>query len=294
MEFNQLSLKDWKDWSEVARNFVFVFAGIAAGVGIWLAWRRTKALETQADTDAERHITENFTRAIDQLGKGELEVRLGAIYALERIAKTSQKDHWPIMEILTAYVRNNASWPPKPKNECGPVPNTSEDHQESDAKSRDIPSGDGDEGRIPPPDIQAVLTVIARRNVRFETELQEIDLSHSDLRGANLEQISLQRAQLAFANFDDANFHSAKLNMANFLNAKLGRAVLWNASLEMTTLVGADLNSAFFEDADLAGADLSGANLEDAEQLSQEQLNVAFGNEHTRLPLGLTVPNQDE
>lgn len=35
---------------------------------------------------------------------------LSGIYALERIAQDSKKDHWPIMEILTAYVRENAQW----------------------------------------------------------------------------------------------------------------------------------------------------------------------------------------
>ncbi|WP_062294251.1 hypothetical protein [Nostoc piscinale] len=35
-------------------------------------------------------------------------MRLGAIYTLERIAKDSAKDHWTIMEVLTAFVRENA------------------------------------------------------------------------------------------------------------------------------------------------------------------------------------------
>ena len=32
------------------------------------------------------------------------------IYALERIAKESREDYWPVMEILTAYVREHAPW----------------------------------------------------------------------------------------------------------------------------------------------------------------------------------------
>ena len=35
-------------------------------------------------------------------------IRLGGIYALERIARDSEKDHGPIMEVLTAYVREKA------------------------------------------------------------------------------------------------------------------------------------------------------------------------------------------
>src|SRR5215207_273613 len=65
-------------------------------------------------------ITERFTRAIEQLGEtnsnGEpkLELRLGGIYALERIAKDSpERDYSTVMEVLTAYVRQNGSWIPK-------------------------------------------------------------------------------------------------------------------------------------------------------------------------------------
>jgi hypothetical protein len=58
-------------------------------------------------------ITERFTRAIDQLGNESLDVRLGVIYALERIAKDSRHDHPQVVEILTAYIREHAPWPPK-------------------------------------------------------------------------------------------------------------------------------------------------------------------------------------
>ena len=37
-----------------------------------------------------------------------LEVRLGAIYALERIAQDSLRDHIPVVEILCTYVRLNS------------------------------------------------------------------------------------------------------------------------------------------------------------------------------------------
>src|SRR5215208_736469 len=64
-------------------------------------------------------ITERFTRAIEQLGEtnsnGEpkLELRLGGIYALERIAKDSpERDYSTVMEVLTAYARENAPYTP--------------------------------------------------------------------------------------------------------------------------------------------------------------------------------------
>ena len=70
----------------------------------------------------EGQITERFTKAIEQLGDERLEVRLDGIYALERIARDSCsgqqgaedlcRDHWAVMEVLTAYIRENAPAPP--------------------------------------------------------------------------------------------------------------------------------------------------------------------------------------
>ena len=56
-------------------------------------------------------ITERFTRAIDQLGSEKLEIRIGGIYALEWIDKESPERayHGTVMEVLTAYVRENSS-----------------------------------------------------------------------------------------------------------------------------------------------------------------------------------------
>ena len=48
-----------------------------------------------------------------------LEVRLGAIYALERIAQDSARDHIPIMETLCAYIRENA---PASSAKANPLP----------------------------------------------------------------------------------------------------------------------------------------------------------------------------
>ena len=67
-----------------------------------------EAATRSQDLTRQGQITERFTRAIDQLGSDKDEVRLGGIYALGRIARDSPPDHWPIMEILTAYVRKRA------------------------------------------------------------------------------------------------------------------------------------------------------------------------------------------
>jgi ABC-type nickel/cobalt efflux system permease component RcnA len=87
-----------------------IVAGLVLLLGVYLTYRRVTSAENAVEVAQEGQITERFTRAIEQLGDEKLAVRLGGIYALERIARDSERDHWPIMEVLTAFVRENARW----------------------------------------------------------------------------------------------------------------------------------------------------------------------------------------
>ena len=52
----------------------------------------------------EGQVTDRYTKAIEQLGSKELlDVRIGGIYALERIARDSPRDHPAVMDVLTAF-----------------------------------------------------------------------------------------------------------------------------------------------------------------------------------------------
>jgi hypothetical protein len=97
--------------SELIRNYGLV---AAAGVGLVLAWWRSRASNRQAiaalrqaEVAQRDHVGEMFNRAVDQLGIEKLEVRLGAIYTLKRISRDPQYADYkvPILETLTAYVR---------------------------------------------------------------------------------------------------------------------------------------------------------------------------------------------
>ena len=62
----------------------------------------------------EGQVTDRYTKAIEQLGSDKLDVRIGGIYALERVARDSAKDHPTVMEVLTAFIREHSRepWPP--------------------------------------------------------------------------------------------------------------------------------------------------------------------------------------
>lgn len=102
-------------WSEIARNFGILIAGI---IGLGIAWWRSRAANMQAKAALEQndlarrdHITELFNRAVGQLGDDKLEVRLGAIYTLRAICedRTYRPYAEPIIQTLSAYVRNRSS-----------------------------------------------------------------------------------------------------------------------------------------------------------------------------------------
>src|ERR671916_2810507 len=100
--------------NEYRRTWAQIIGGFGLLLGLYFTWRRIEISQQELEATRDQQVTERFTRAIDQLGETDdkgnkrMEIRLGGIYALERIARDSEKDHWPIMEVLTAYVRQHA------------------------------------------------------------------------------------------------------------------------------------------------------------------------------------------
>jgi hypothetical protein len=67
--------------------------------------RRTYELTEQGQ------VTDRYTKAIEQLGSTTVDVTIGGIYSLERIARDSPSDHPTVMEVLTAYIREHSDEP---------------------------------------------------------------------------------------------------------------------------------------------------------------------------------------
>ena len=251
------------------------------GVGGLLLIAGAIATWRQLHVNREGQVTERFTRAIDQLGNEKLAVRLGGIYALERIAKDSSRDHGAVMEVLTAFVRTNAPW---------------KDSAERAADKKEQPTLMATSfSRWRPTiatDIQAVLIVIGRRVLGREE--RPLHLRHTDLRTADLRRTHLEEADLVGAHLDGAVLFESHLERAILAEAHLEGADLLDAHLEGAILSeahleGADLRWTALSDADLEGAVLSEAHLEGADisrtlGLTGEQIQSATTNEHTKLP----------
>ena len=170
---------------EYRRTLAQSIGGFFLLVGLYLGWLRVKAAQDNVRVAEEGHIAERFTQAIAQLGdKENMAIRLGGIYALERIAKDSEKDHGPIMEVLTAYVRERA-------------PRREQDTQEVAGP--------------PTTDIQAILTVLGRRETTGKNRRNDpLDLIHTQLVLADLERADLSGAFLFRADLSGADLSEAK------------------------------------------------------------------------------------
>ncbi|WP_088344200.1 MULTISPECIES: DnaJ domain-containing protein [Rhodomicrobium] len=100
----------------------------------------------------------------------------------------------------------------------------------------------------------------------------------------------LRDALLNRANFDSAVLAGAILENADLRGANLSCASLVSADLSFANLYGAILQHADFQDAKLTGTIFDAAQLELAVNLTQAQIEEAYGDEATSLPPPLTVP----
>lgn len=312
--------------NEYRRTLAQIIGGIVLLLGLYATWRRVEIAERTLEATQDQQVTERFTRAIDQLGatddegKPKLEIRLGGVYALERIAKDSpERDSSTVVEVLTAYIRHHAS-----------------------ADLSTLPPQESSESLVEhPTDIQAILEVLRRSKRQLVPsgtpgiDLRGTNLERANLVGANFERAVLERANLVGADLQDANLSGANLEFANFSSvrcnganlqevqaqgvalrsahlvesrlqganfvnadlqearfqgANLLRVNFHDADLMQADLRGADLSGVVFLLADLEGANLRGADLREALHLTQEQVEVTIGDETTRLPEHLSRP----
>lgn len=269
---------------------------ITQSIRVWTSERQTRTIE-------QGHVTDRLTKAIEQLGAEKtvkriekdaegadirdadgrlrvvettvpnLEVRLGAIYALERIALDSERDHQTIMEILCAYIRQNAK-----AGEA--ISNPLDDQKELDSikikddyrkilKNRNLKFRDWLAKQSKPRvDIQAAATVIGRRpDPRRWAERRNnfrLDLRDTNLRRVDLHRAQLDRAFLRGARLEGANINGANLQETDLIDTALEGATLRSAWLQATQLVnarmeGTDLRGALLDRTHLVNARLEGA-----------------------------------
>ena len=261
--------------------------GIFFVVTAFFTWRNVITAEANLQATEEKLVTERYSKAIELLASEKLEMRLGGIYALGRIAKDSEKDYWQVMEVLTTLIREKnikdivaksgpfiiskkvlIYIPQNPLDEREQAP----DEEPYDEERYYLPEDPGeieeDDGSVSylsydinkdyiypiQIDIQAILTVLGDRKKPCQSnDKQILDLTRTDLRGAILS-----------GDLRDVDFENANLGYTILKNINLSKVNLSNASMARIKVQGevilekANLSNARLQFADLTGANLKG------------------------------------
>jgi hypothetical protein len=188
--------------AEVFKTVAQFLGGGALLAGLYFTWQNVQVLQ-------EGQITERFTRSIEHLGSEKLQVRLGGLYALGRIARDSRSDQPFISQVLCAYIREHAHW----KEDRPPI--------------------------RPPCDIQAALTILGSQNWDRNPVRPWLDLSEADLR----------RTDLCWAHLEYANFRGTHLEEARLVDAHLEGAFFTHAHVSGVNFSGAYLDKAEMDEA---------------------------------------------
>lgn len=204
------SIWQWSTMNhEILRNIALSTIAILGGP--FVVWRtylfqKDIALKAENTNIADRNSFNGiFTKAIEQLGafKGEdepnLNVRIGAIYALEKLSQANINYYQVIIDILCSYVRENS-----------PV-------------SLDNPQIN-DLIRI---DVETAITVIGRRK-RLKNE-STLNLSLANFTGANMQNGDFRSTVFSLSNFNHASLRLANLEGTVFTCADLDKADLRDA-----------------------------------------------------------------
>ena len=259
--------------SSTIRNIGLVAAAL---IGLPLAFWRSTTADRQSNTALEQSTTaitqvgiasqgllnERYQKGAEMLGGSVLTVRLGGIYALQRLAEERPDDyHIQIMNLLGAFVRQPT---------------------QSDI-ARDGPVA---------MDVQEAMNAIVHRSHaghQIERDAEYVlDLSGANLIGVNLEDANLSGAMLdgtywGTASLAGVDLSDTSLNHASFFagrsqmeihRAKMRRADLTDAGLSDVRLVDVDLSGAHLDRAILSRATLTRTDMTDA-SLTETVLNGA-------------------
>jgi len=271
-------------------------------IGLYFTARNLQVAQRNVHATEEGKITDRFSKAIEQLASDKLGIRLGGIYALERVARDSERDHGPVLDVLTAYVREYAPFPLKVQRQRRTTSRNPR-HKQSAAST-----GVSEKIYQQPTDIRAIFTVIGRLQRIFGDDRYHRIFGagkdyHLDLRATNLARVPFRktwlmgailsdafslRSDLTEAHLEGAHLENAKLvwsflNGAHLEGAHLERAILRASKLNGAHLNGAHLNGAIFYLADLTGADLTGTH-----DLTEKQLMEARTYKKAILPSHLS------
>ena len=283
--------------SSTIRNLVLVIGGVDAVI---LAVWRSRVAERQADAahrqvesarsqvEAAHHqveaahrqveaaqqslLNERYQKGAEMLGSGVLAVRLGGIYALQRLANEHPPEyHVQIMRLFCVFVRNPTA------------EGTGNAGQANDEVGETLEAHEDGGGARPRQDVEAAMEAIATRS-KIGIGLERDEEFRLDLRGASLRDLNLMNfkdVDLSWANFSGADLAGVNMrpltdmSWIHAVSVNLSNACLVDVNLSVTRFWGTDLSGALLQGANLSGAAFSDLDEDTPCRMTQAQLDSA-------------------
>ncbi|TWE24232.1 pentapeptide repeat-containing protein [Prauserella muralis] len=202
---------------DALRTALSLTLGAGGAIALWLAARRQRSTELQLRENAriakavraheaavaatnefdatERRVTELYTTAVEQLGSSAAPVRLGGLYALERLAQQHPEHRQTIVNVICAYLRMPFG------EERQDLTDQYLQGQEPCVVDKDKSASEELQVRLT---AQRILELNLRRSdVDQQPRWTDVSL---DLRGATLVNFSLEQCTVNEAKFSNARF----------------------------------------------------------------------------------------
>ncbi len=232
--------------NSIYNSFIQTVGGLFFFITAFFAWRNLIIAQNALVNSEEKQVTERFSSAVEHLGNDKVEVRLGGVYELKRIAQDSiQKDYRPTIEILSGFIRERtrAKWKILPRPQKPP---------------------EGSGGMIasylslPETDIEAALEVA--RDL-YDAEGNPDKNKELDLRSSDFSWMILTNHDFRKVNLGRVCFYNSDLQYVKFNGSNLGCADFRSSILNFANLSGAILDEAIFSEVDTTGKPVNAAEL---------------------------------
>ncbi|MBJ2151005.1 pentapeptide repeat-containing protein [Paracoccus sp. IB05] len=262
-----------------------IVAILGSPLVIWATMLKHRTVSFQK----EGHMTDRISKAVEQLGaektvkadtredgktiertEPNIEVRVGGLLSLERIAEDSMRfdtgrDHIRVMQIICAYLRQNS--PMKTLK----------------------PSQTPFSIRTPRLDLQIATDVLCRRTAE-QRHLETNRRYRLELSGVDFDGMTLTKGDFTGALMIRCRFEAAYLDHANLTGARLHGSLLNFANLAQTVMRGTHLDNAVYTQGNFLGfaqivapsVTIQGANMS-ALRISDHNAMAFFGSRDTVL-----------
>ncbi|MCF0073056.1 pentapeptide repeat-containing protein [Dyadobacter sp. CY261] len=257
--------------NELRKTIAQIIGGVLVLAGLAFSWEQVVDSRNNLELSQQRFTVESYSKAVDQLGSTSSHVRMGGIFALQKISEGAEAYKLVVNQVLGAFIREHTA---------DSIMNVEE--------------------------IQATIDVIVKRPGYAPSEVDSsnginfnllnlglLDFDNADLSKASMIDTKLRKSSFVNANlsnaicvgaaFELANLTNAELTNADFADAMCQRANFRNATLvgvnfsrcdlREVDFTGAIIDGAKFDDADISNAIFDGVDLSKVQSISREQLS---------------------